>query len=528
MPASPEAALSLLLQGLGGRTLAVQRTELPRPVLTPTHLLLPALDAAQQRAAVAHAAAHLLYSPAAQPAQDLKPLAQAVIAALEDARVEQLLLQALPGVRQWFLPPLRAAVQPHGLSCAALLSRLGLALMDEAYADGNHWVHKARTLFAAARAQHGLHDYAALRRIASVLANDLGQMRVRYEPQQQSVAAAYRDDNSYLWQHAASADQATELQAPAPPLPGAGDAPPAQAPPPDASEPVWHYPEWDYRLQQERAHWCTLREPPLPAAPAASPAAADVGTVLALPRARRLDRAQRLRRQWEGEELDLDAAIDVHIAQRLRLAPEARVFRRTGRSAPGASVLVLLDLSASTLDRAAGGALSLLELERQAALLLARSARAGGDRLAVHGFSSDTRERVRYLRLLDFDAPLDTAAQARIAGVPAAGSTRMGAALRHATALLGREAAPLRAIVLVSDGAPSDVDVFDARYLVADAQAAVQQARRAGIATHALAVDPGADAYVRRIFGWRHYRIVDAPQRLPAQLGALYARLAAP
>ena len=525
MPASPEAALSLLLQGLGGRTLTVQRAELQRPVLTPTHLLLPALDAAQQRAAVAHAAAHLLHSPAAQPATGLKPMGQAVVAALEDARVEQLLLQALPGVRAWFLPPLHAAVQPHGLSCAALLSRLALALMDEGYADGNHWVHKARTLFAAARAQHGLHDYAAFRRIASVLANDLGQMRVRYEPQQQSVPAAYRDDNSYLWQHAATAEQTTELQAPTPPPGGSTDAPGTQSPPPDATAPAWHYPEWDYRLQQDRQDWCTVREPPLPA-PADGPAPA--GTVLALPRARRLDRAQRLRRQWEGEELDLDAAIDVHIAQRLRLAPEARVFRRSGRSAPGASVLVLLDLSASTLDRAAGSALPLLELERQAALLLARSARAGGDRLAVHGFSSDTRERVRYLRLLDFDAPLDTAAQARIAGVPAAGSTRMGAALRHASALLAREAAPLKAIVLVTDGAPSDVDVFDSRYLVADAQAAVQQARRAGIATHALAVDPGADAYVRRIFGWRHYRIVDAPQRLPAQLGALYARLAAP
>ncbi len=40
-------------------------------------------------------------------------------------------------------------------------------------------------------------------------------------------------------------------------------------------------------------------------------------------------------------------------------------------------------------------------------------------------------------------------------------------------------------------------------------------------------VDPGADAYVRRIFGWRNYRVAETAAQLPRQLGELYYRLAA-
>ena len=178
MPALPEPprALALLQQALSARPLTLQT--LPpappdrpaaRPILSPTHLLLPRLNAELQRAAVAHAAAHLLYSTPGQSTGTLKPLGLAVVSAVEDARVEQLLAHQLPGIRTWFDAPLRAAREAQGLSAAALLSRLDLALHDEAQADDNHWVDKARTLFDTARRAHGLEDTAAFRRLAAEL-----------------------------------------------------------------------------------------------------------------------------------------------------------------------------------------------------------------------------------------------------------------------------------------------------------------------------------------------------------------------
>ena len=82
--------------------------------------------------------------------------------------------------------------------------------MDPALADDNHWVNKARDLFEA---QPDLDDAAAFRRLASVLANDLGQMRVRFNPQQHAVPVPYRDDNSYLWDHGESAQPPPEAHA---------------------------------------------------------------------------------------------------------------------------------------------------------------------------------------------------------------------------------------------------------------------------------------------------------------------------
>ena len=81
--------------------------------------------------------------------------------------------------------------------------------------------------------------------------------------------------------------------------------------------------------------------------------------------------------------------------------------------------------------------------------------------------------------------------------------------------------------MLITDGAPSDIDVFDTRYLTEDARAAVLAARRLGVQCHGLVVDPGADAYARRIFGWRNYRVAETAAQLPRQLGELYDRLAA-
>ena len=108
------AALGLLLGGLSRRTLTLQTlagaspspSAAPRAVISTTHLLLPAAvmqDATLARAAIAHAAAHLLYSSPAQAAGTLKPLGLAVASMIEDARVEALLMQRLPGVRRWFL-----------------------------------------------------------------------------------------------------------------------------------------------------------------------------------------------------------------------------------------------------------------------------------------------------------------------------------------------------------------------------------------------------------------------------------------
>lgn len=290
------------------------------------------------------------------------------------------------------------------------------------------------------------------------------------------------------------------------------------------------YPEWHHRLTLWRRDWCTVIEKLPISAPAplthSPPSQHHTFSPVSLHRVRRLSRRQRLRRQWEGEDIDLNAAIEVLVDRRLDLQPEPRLFMRPGHETGESRILVLLDLSHSTNDPVGMLGISLLDIEKQAAFMLAEAAFHTQDSVAVHGFNSNTRAEVNYYRLLDWDDPPNGPAYDRLKAVQAKHSTRLGAALRQATFHLKAQPGRHRGLLVITDGEPSDIDVFEPDYLVEDARMAVQQANRAGIRTFCLAVDPEGDRYVRRIFGWRDYGIALDPSHLPMQLQRAYARLA--
>lgn len=547
-------SLTILLKGLSGfditlqpRAQSVLNAPALRPVLTRSHLLLPDsythLDGSDRyriyRAAAAHAAAHLLYSVPARLSNTLKPMGIAVVSAIEDARVEGLLVQDLPGVQRWFSEFLGRDVDPLKLDFVSLIARMSRVLHDDRCTDDNFWVNKARELFQAEVNRSGLQDYAAFRRIASILANDLGQMRVRFNPQQYAVPSVYRDDHSFLWDYGEPQVPPSEMQE----LHQTSvrletEIVKAHPQDQDAVEPLssaenqvskYLYDEWDYRLEIRRPDWCTITDQVVeykgrsPYSEASHAAAQP--TLLPLVRTRRLSRSRRMRRQWEGEEIDLNAAIDIQVERRMDLAPDGRLFMRSGQQDRVSSVLILLDLSESANDRVGGCMQSILDMEKQSALMLARSTVRVSDRLAIHGFSSNTRAGVNYFRLLNFGEPLNARAEQAIQSVQAEYSTRLGAALRHAASFFADEPSDQHAIVVITDGAPSDVDVFDSKYLIEDARSAVLEARKNAINCFGMVLDARADAYVKRIFGWLNYRIVDNPKTLPHHLSRLYSRL---
>lgn len=474
------AAAALLLQALARRPVPVaEQPGLPAPVLAPAQLLLPPATApALAQAAVAHAAAHLLHSRAGQHARGRKPLVLALLSAVEDARVERLLAAELPGVRRWFAAWLPRAAPP-GLGFAALMARLDRALADPLAQDGHHWVQRAQQGFWALPATAAPAAFADL---ALVLANMLGQMRVPFDTQYRPVAA-YRDDHSYLWDHARTADEDALAQH------AGGGAAPQGGP---AAAPVlreFHYGEWHEKLGLWRAAWCRVQEH-APARRSAAPA----------PRLRRLPP------EAEGETLDLQAAVDACADRRRARSWDPRLFRRMAPRLR-ASVLVLLDLSQSTQSGWRGGPLSVQAAQQRVAVRLARQLAAQGARVAVHGFASNGRAAVGYWRAVEFGAPCDAAS---LAALPVRHSTRLGAALRHAQALLAAQASPRRSLVLLSDGQPWDIDVFEAGHLLHDARQAVEGLRAAGMQVSCIASDADAWAALQPVFGAAGLYLLDA------------------
>lgn len=191
------------------------------------------------------------------------------------------------------------------------------------------------------------------------------------------------------------------------------------------------------------------------------------------------------------------------------------------------AVTVLLDLSESTNDMVEGSEKTVLDLTREAATLVATAISGIGDPFALHGFASDGRHDVHYYKFKDFNQRFDDEAKARLDGMKGGLSTRMGAALRHAGAGLMKQPERRKLILLVTDGAPADIDERDPQHLRHDTKNAVEELASKGVSSYCLTLDPNADTYVKRIFGQNNYTIVDHVNRLPEKLPALFASLTA-
>jgi nitric oxide reductase NorD protein len=478
-------------------------------------------------AAIAHAAAHLRHSPLRRAAGNRLPMVLTVMALIEDARVERAMQREFPGLRALWGVFHVATRESAGFEFAGLAARLARALHDPGYPDANAWVVKGRRLFEEAAAAD-LHDVAAFDRVARLLAIDIEKMRLRV-PRDYRTQPAYRDDNALLWNlNAALPEDEVKTV-----VREDFELRPQDQLPPDVRQADVDlrrrtlYPEWDHRLEAVREDWATVIENPRGRRRSA---AARLNT---WPRSRiqglerTPDRSIRLARLAEGDELDLNAAVHNVIDLRARLAPDGRIFRRHGRRRRATAIVLLMDLSVSTGRFVPGSFTTVLQAEKQAAAVVALALGGERDRVAVHGFSSNGRHEVHYQHIKDFDEPFDAHQQADLVQLTGSLSTRMGAALRHASAALTGQTADHKVILMLTDGEPSDVDVFDDDYLVEDARHAVTSAASRGIRTFCLTLDRHADAYVRRIFGARNYLIADRANAFAGQTGQALVRLIA-
>lgn len=167
----------------------------------------------------------------------------------------------------------------------------------------------------------------------------------------------------------------------------------------------------------------------------------------------------------------------------------------------------------------------MIDLEGRAALLLGELLFHAGEAFAIHGFSSNGRHEVAYHRWKELDAPWSAETARRLRALAPRWSTRMGAALRHAGRCLGNVRRDRRLVLMLTDGAPSDIDAPDPIYLLQDARHAVAELRHRGIQVFGVNLDPGAESSVRRIFGESGYVVIDRLAALPEVLPRLYARL---
>ena len=488
------------------------------------------------RAAATHAAAHIVYSRQHFADNLVNKWQRAVIATIEDARVETLAIREFPGLKQLWTRQ-HNATPAHNQTAGDYLNRLARALLDENYQDDDPWISRGRSLFLAA---HDLEADNFSWNIGLALEHAFHNRKIKFDGLLKP-GASYRDDNRHLWASEHS-DFIEPIDIPWLKLLStnytvSGTEEDKQRPSmqmriesADAAD-TYVYPEWDYRTQINTPSWVTLRE--------RSSRTGDLKIIEditaqnkhLITRMKNLLLAiqyrgvRRIRKQEEGDEIDINAAILAMMDIRLGRLPDDRIMMSSLRKTRDISVLVLLDLSGSANQKIHGQDYTVLQLTQKVCVLFADAIEAVGDPLAIHGFNSRGRHDVDYFRFKDFDQPYDDASKARIAGMAGDRSTRMGAAIRHATQHLNGYKSSKKLLMTITDGAPADIDMPDRHYLRYDLKHAVIEAQQYGIHTYCIGLDPKADEYISRIFGAKNYMVVDHVKSLPEKMLHIYAAL---
>ncbi|MFN8507532.1 MAG: VWA domain-containing protein [Dehalococcoidia bacterium] len=329
---------------------------------------------------------------------------------------------------------------------------------------------------------------------------------------------------------------------------------------------VYYYDEWDFRAQDYKPRWCAVKEQKLEQGEDnfyENTLREHAGLVAQTRKQFELMKPElfrKIKRLPEGEDFDLDSAIEWMIEKRAGVNPNEKIYWRRNKIERDVAVAFLIDMSASTDEEInkkekkyddddygddprkylswwvskrrqelTAPPKRIIDLEKESTVLLMTALETIGDQYGIYGFSGYGRDNVEFFVIKDFDEHLDGAIKQRLDKIVPIRSTRMGPAIRHATYKLRMTDAKVKILVLLSDGRPQDHgygrDRTEKEYAIHDTKQALNEAKREGITPFALTVDRAGHDYLKTMCEDMGYEVVADIEALPSRLPTLYRRL---
>lgn len=307
----------------------------------------------------------------------------------------------------------------------------------------------------------------------------------------------------------------------------------------EAGEVAFNYDEWDRELVDHRVGWCRVVEKKVKRG--SRDFVDDTreryrGLISSIRHQFQLMKPENLTRitnELDGEDYDLNAVVDFFIDRRADGQQSERIYTKRLRRRRDVAVSFLLDQSSSTARTIGRHPLQpythpgrrIIEIEKEGLVLMSEALEAVGDVYAINGFTSEGRRNVKFYVLKDFQEHYSDEVMRRIGGITYQNNTRLGAAIRHASAKLERQEARTRLLIVLSDGRPYDHDYGDARYAREDTREALRQAKIAGITPFCITIDRESESELKDLYGEIGYTIIDDVLTLPERLPGIYRRL---
>ena len=171
----------------------------------------------------------------------------------------------------------------------------------------------------------------------------------------------------------------------------------------------------------------------------------------------------------------------------------------------------------------------IIDIEKEAVVLIINALEAIGDFYGIYGFSGYGRENVEFYTVKDLNETFNDRVKRRIDRIAPLHATRMGPAIRHAAYKLNQQEARTKLLFLISDGRPQDRgysrEGVEKEYAVHDTKMALNEAKLQGIDAFCLTVDKNGHDYLKTMCQDIGYEVLEDINDLPSRLLYLYKRL---
>ena len=241
----------------------------------------------------------------------------------------------------------------------------------------------------------------------------------------------------------------------------------------------------------------------------------------------------RINRELDGEDYDLNALVDYVVDKRADGQPSENIYTKKLRRERDVAVSILLDQSSSTARTITRNPLQpythpgrrIIEIEKEGLVLMSEALEAVGDVYSIYGFTSEGRRNVKFYVVKDFAEKYSADIEKRIGGITFQNNTRLGAAIRHASAKLLKQEARTKLLIILTDGRPYDHDYGDARYAREDVREALTEAKTLAVTPFCITIDRESEAELKDLYGNVGYTIIDDVLSLPERMPNIYRRL---